>query len=400
VSPDARVLTADELRVGLRADFERVVTAEDILAFAENSGDRNPLHVDAAYARATQFQGRIAHGAFQVGLASALVGMHLPGRNVLLGSVQARFVAPLYVPCSVVVSGEIIAWDREARSGTVKVIVQEAERRVPTAEIFLGFTMHERRDEEVRAPGPTQAAFSVGESKPVVIVTGGSGGVGAVLVEQLAAQYRVLALVNKSPLPEGVGSHPDVREMRVDLAATDWSHEVERALGDGSTTLYGVVHAAWPGMPKGGLLDASDETIDHQVRFGTVYTVRLARFLFNRVGPDGGRLIVLGSIAGTRQPSLSVASYSLGKASLENAVRLLAPELARRRITANAICPGALAVGMNKHQNERWRAMQAARVPLGRLCEPMDVTAVVRFLLSPEAGYLSGQTIELTGAQL
>ena len=154
--------------------------------------------------------------------------------------------------------------------------------------------------------------------------------------------------------------------------------------------LYAIIHAAWPGMPRGGLLAATDDTIEHQVRFGTLYTVRLARFLFGRVAATGGRYVVVGSIAGSRQPSLSVATYSLGKATLETTVRLLAPELARRRIAVNAVCPGVVAVGMNKHQNERWYAMQAARVPLGRLCEPDDVVGVVRFLLSPGAAYQSG----------
>jgi len=190
-----------------------------------------------------------------------------------------------------------------------------------------------------------------------------------------------------------------VHEVQADVAAPSWAHALEEALG-AATPVYGLVHAAWPGMPRGGLLDLPDDTIEHQVRFGALYAVRLARYLFGHVAADGGRFIAIGSIAGSRQPSLAVAAYSLGKATLESTIRLLAPELARRRITANAVCPGALPVGMNKQQSERWLAMQAARVPLGRLCESADVTAVVRFLLSPEAGYLSGQMIELTGGQL
>ena len=53
------------------------MTEADVLDFARTSGDFNPLHVDAAYAGRTTFRGRIAHGAYQVGLASALVGMYL-----------------------------------------------------------------------------------------------------------------------------------------------------------------------------------------------------------------------------------------------------------------------------------------------------------------------------------
>lgn len=65
------------------------------------SGDANPLHVDSEYACQSNFAGRVVHGAFQVALASALIGMRLPGRNVLLGSANAKFPAPLYYPCRV-----------------------------------------------------------------------------------------------------------------------------------------------------------------------------------------------------------------------------------------------------------------------------------------------------------
>ncbi len=141
--PEPAVWEAGRLRVGLRAEFERDVTEADVLEFARNSGDANPLHVDASYARSSSFQGRIVHGAFQVGLASALIGMHLPGRNVLLGSVNARFPAPLYFPCRVSVRGEITAWDAGRNAGQLRVVVLEAASRTPTAEVGMGFTLHE-----------------------------------------------------------------------------------------------------------------------------------------------------------------------------------------------------------------------------------------------------------------
>ena len=71
-----------------------------MLGFAANSGDFNPLHVDSEFAQQSRFSQRIVHGAFQIGLASALIGMHLPGRDVLLGSVNARFCHPSIFPAA------------------------------------------------------------------------------------------------------------------------------------------------------------------------------------------------------------------------------------------------------------------------------------------------------------
>ena len=92
------VRSATDLHIGLTAEFEREITDADVAAFAQNSGDRNPLHTDAAYARSTNLGGRVVHGAFQVALASAMAGMYLPGRNSLLVSYNAQFLRPLYFP--------------------------------------------------------------------------------------------------------------------------------------------------------------------------------------------------------------------------------------------------------------------------------------------------------------
>ena len=387
------------IAVGLAAEFEREIREEDVLRFAESSGDWNPLHIDPVYAGTTKLEGRLVHGAMQVGLASALVGMYLPGPHVLLGSVQARFPVPLYFPCRVLVHGEIVSWDSGLRTGTVKVVVQDAGRHLPTAEIFMGFTRHESRPPAIAAPAASVSpAAATAADAPLVVVTGASGGLGAAIAARLAGDHGILALAHTRPLPETLAAHPGVTPLRVDLAAADWRESLEAALGD--RPLFAVVHAAWPGAPRGGLLAAPDETIEDQVRFGTVHTVRLARFLFGHVGPEGGRLVVVSSIWGSHRPNLSLAAYSLGKAALESTVKLLAPEMARRAIAVNAVCPALVPVGMNKNQSERWIRMKASLVPLGRLCQPEDVSDVVRFLLSPGAAFLSGDLIELSGGQL
>ncbi len=398
MSPDApRVFRGEDLRVGLSADFEREISEADILAFAANSGDANPLHVDAEYARGTSYGGRLVHGAFQVGLASAMIGMHLPGQFVLLASLGARFPAPLYFPCRVRVRGEITAWNAESRGGQVKVTVVETSRQVPTAEIVMGFTLHEpiTQKEQVRPVAETSRS---GEGRPIVLVTGASGGLGVRLVETLSERFDVLALTRSVSLPEEIRGLPGVREWRADLADANLSLGMREVLGGRS--LYGIVHAAWPGAPLGGLLQAQDEVIESQILFGSTTTIRLARLLFETVGEEGGRFVAIGSVVGSQKPVITMAGYSLGKAALENAVKLLAPELARRKITINAVCPSFIPTGMNQHKTEPQRKLEAARVPLGRLCDPDDVSGAVAYLLSEGSGFLSGQVIGLTGGQL
>ena len=395
MSPEPRVLAASELAVGMVAEFERDITEEDVLAFAALSGDHNPLHVDAEYARSTNYQGRIVHGAFQVGLASAMLGMYLPGRNTLFGAANARFSAPLYFPCRVRVRGEVTAYNEEERRGTLAVVVREHSSLVTTAEIVASFTLHEQRRDEV---GVHPAARPDGATdRRLVLVTGAAGGLGGALVADLARRFSVLALINRAPLDPALADAPHVVALHADLHLPGWEERVRAALG--GRGLYAIVHAAWPGLPTGGLLATPDDVIDRQVAFGTHETVRLARLLFAH-STGGGRLIVLGSIAGTQRPTINAAAYSLGKAALEHTVRLLAPELARKGVTVNAVCPTFVPVGMNRQANERQRLKEAALVPMGRLCAPEDVTGLVGYLLSEEAAFVSGQIIALSGAQL
>src|SRR5262245_48349943 len=188
-----------DLRIGLVAEFEREISESDVRSFGNLSGDLNPLHLDAAYARTTAYEGRIVHGAFQIGLASALRGRHLPGKHALLGAVSCRLPAPLNYPCRVKVRGELTAWNERANGGQLRVVVMDAASRLPTAEISMTFTLHGQKpapaEPAPRAAAGGRARETRASERKVVLVTGASGGLGGTIVRSLAADYRVLGMV-------------------------------------------------------------------------------------------------------------------------------------------------------------------------------------------------------------
>jgi len=397
MEPTPNNYDADDLAVGMTAQFERDVGEEDVTVFAAGSGDFNPLHVDRAYAEGTNLGGPIVHGAFQIALASALIGMHLPGRNVLLGSVDARFPSPLYYPARVRVHGEITAWNRQTLGGRLAVTVTDLSNDTVTARIGMGFSMHEqtRREQPQPVAAPCKASA---DGLPVVLVTGASGGIGSQLVRSLLEHYRVVAAVNRGRLADDLAARGDVQTVPLDFDRPGWQDTLGETLA--SEKLFAIVHCAWPGMPRGGLLDVSQDVIQRQLAFGTVHLAELAKLLARHVSDAGGRLIAVGSTAGVRNPTPGAAAYSLGKAAMEQTVRLLACELASKRVTVNAVCPGFVPVGINQQADERRKKLEAAHTPIGRLCDPQDVAAAVRWLLSGESSFVSGQIVALTGAQI
>lgn len=97
-----------DLKLGQTAEFVVEITAELVERFAELSGDRNPLHMDEAYARTTPAGERIAHGLLGASFFSQLIGMHLPGRHALYLSQQLLFREPIHLGARVMVRGTVI----------------------------------------------------------------------------------------------------------------------------------------------------------------------------------------------------------------------------------------------------------------------------------------------------
>lgn len=392
---DPRLFSAADLHTGLQAEFERDITAADVAAFADLSHDWNPLHVDETYAASTNYGHRIAHGAFQVGLASAMTGMYLPGREVVVGSFQCRFPAPLFYPSRVRVQGEITAWSPQTVGGTLRVRIVDLSTGTLTSEIHVGFSLHEsraaRNTEPLAAPSSPAAPS---DDKPLVLVTGASGALGSAIAGSLSC-FRVLGVARTVPAGS-VSGEPEW--IAADLSAPDWESAVERQLN--GRRLFGLVHTAWPNGPQGGLLDAELDAVRSQLEFGGAGAIRIARFLRAHAGEGGARMVVLGTTAATIKPVLNMAAYSLGKAALEHTVRLLAPELARGNITINIIAPSFVPAGMNSSKTSRVVLTETARVPMGRLCAPEDVAQAVGYFLSPGAAFVTGQTLALTGGQL
>jgi 3-hydroxybutyryl-CoA dehydratase len=85
----------EDLDVGMEASFAKTVTEADIIAFAEITGDKNPVHLDAEYAAKTIFKGKIAHGMLSAGYISAVFGIEMPGPGAIYVSQTLNFRAPV-----------------------------------------------------------------------------------------------------------------------------------------------------------------------------------------------------------------------------------------------------------------------------------------------------------------
>ena len=100
-------------------------------------------------------------------------------------------------------------------------------------------------------------------------------------------------------------------------------------------------------------------------------------------------------IAHTGNPGQT--NYAASKAGLEGFSRSLAQELSSRNIRVNCVAPGFIATEMTDAVSDKMKEQISSRIPLGRMGSPEDVAHVVKFLISEEANYLTGQTIHVNG---
>jgi 3-hydroxybutyryl-CoA dehydratase len=90
-------LAYSEIKVGDEASFAKTITEADVVLYAGLSGDFNPIHIDAEYARESLFKERVAHGMLVSGLISAVLGTRLPGPNSIYLGQDLKFTAPIKI---------------------------------------------------------------------------------------------------------------------------------------------------------------------------------------------------------------------------------------------------------------------------------------------------------------
>lgn len=109
-----------------------------------------------------------------------------------------------------------------------------------------------------------------------------------------------------------------------------------------------------------------------------------------------GRIINVSSVVG-RMGNAGQANYAASKAGVEGFTRALAKELGSRNITVNAIAPGFIETDMTESLDQDLRSNLAQQIPLGRLGSASEVAALVCFLASDSAAYITGETIQVNG---
>jgi 3-oxoacyl-[acyl-carrier protein] reductase len=234
----------------------------------------------------------------------------------------------------------------------------------------------------------------------VVLVTGGSRGVGAALVEAFLDAGDTVATCSRMPSPktdQWAATHGERFSYQVaDLADRTSCAAMVHGVVERFGTIDVLVNNA--GVARDGVLGlVSDEDVDTVIDTNLKGTFAVTKLVVRRMLMSGsGRIINVSSIVGL-SGYRGLAVYGASKAALDGFTRALARELGGRGITVNSVAPGYLRTDMSHGLDEEQLNQIARRTPLGRLGEPADVGSAVLFLASDGAAFITGHVLVVDG---
>ena len=256
--------------------------------------------------------------------------------------------------------------------------------------------------------------MDLGLKDRVAIVTGGSMGLGRAIARELSrARARVvIAARNEARLRQAAEEIRRETGGQVLAIPTDVTRaEDVRALVDETVERWGTVEIAVAnaGGPPGTRYEStSAEQVERAVELSLMSTVRLAQEVTPHMQRGGwGRFIALTSVS-VKQPLPGLILSNTSRAAVAGWVKTMATELAPHGITCNVVAPGYMRTGRvedlaaERAENEGRPAddvlaEMSGTIPMGRMGEPGELAAVVAFLASERAAYVTGTTIQVDG---
>ncbi len=240
----------------------------------------------------------------------------------------------------------------------------------------------------------------------VALVTGAGRGIGRAIAERLAAEGAAV-VVSDVDLPQAEQAARELAvqgrqalAVRADVSDLRQVRQMFQMTAERFGRLDILVNNA--GIIRRGSLDdhpdADWELVLAVNLKGTYYCSREAARVMKQQGH--GRIVNISSVAGKVGDITSAPSYGPSKGAVNTLTKSLARELAPYGITVNAVAPHAIETEMTGEWSAEKRRSILAQIPVGRLGRPEEVAAAVAFLASDEAGFITGEILDINGGYL
>ncbi|MDM8550097.1 SDR family oxidoreductase [Desulfobacterales bacterium HSG2] len=238
------------------------------------------------------------------------------------------------------------------------------------------------------------------EGRKVVVISGGSRGLGRGIAEAMLNDGNIVATFSRSPTPFTKELMKEGRDVFLWEAADGEDSEQLRRFAGSVIRRHGridiLVNNAGVGI-DGIMTLAREADIHRGIALNLEAAIHLSRACLKSMLPQrSGCIINISSVNAVRGHA-GVAVYSATKAALDGLTRSLAREVGSEGIRVNSVAPGYFESDMSDRLSEKRLSQIIRRTPLGRLGRVSDIVGMIRFLISEEADFVTGQTFVVDG---
>jgi len=236
-------------------------------------------------------------------------------------------------------------------------------------------------------------------AKQIALVTGASRGIGRAIAERLADDgFFVVGTATSDAGADSISGYlgEKGKGIKLDVADVESIAEVIKTVNDEFGAPAVLVNNA--GITRDNLLmRMKDDEWDDIINTNLTSIFRMSKaVLRGMMKAKTGRIINISSVVGFTG-NAGQANYAAAKAGMVGFAKSMAKEVGSRNITVNTVAPGFIDTDMTKELSDDIKNALLASIPLSRLGEAKEIAHTVAFLASPEAGYITGETLHVNG---
>ena len=386
----------EKFKIGDKAEVIHSITEKDIQNFANLTGDTNPLHLDSNFAKRTSFKNRVVHGMLSASFISTLIGTKIPGDGALWYSQSITFLQPVWIGDEIRVIGTIIQKSESQRSFKIQIeIFNQHNQLVISGESQVNVPILENKQKEL---APVTG---------VNIVIGGTGGIGESLISKLASQGKnIIFTYNKNESAAIDIENKHSKLIKIEKYALNIMDEysikkfIEHTIMKYSR-IDALINCATDKIVNNPFSELNWKSFEDQlsIHLKSVFLLTkeiIPHFCKNKYG----KVINISTIYADATPPLHLYDYVVAKSALSAFTKSLAVEFGPHGININIVSPSMTETSLIATIPQKTKLLTSMQTPMRRLAKPEEIAAVIAFLMSNEASFITGETIRVNGGQL
>lgn len=388
--------------LGKKFLFKRKIDKSLITQFVKLSGDNNPIHVNEKYAKKTSFKKIVAHGMLSESFISNIIGTKLPGKGSLWMEKNTKYLKIVRENDTITFNAEIVSLDENHRIAEVIVDAENQYKQIvlkSTNKVLLSDDIKIiNKKKKIKLTDKSNIKKKKGRKNKFLIL-GSSGGIGyEATITLLKLGHTIYCQYNTHSEPltnlkKKYGKKIELLQLNIENKTS-----VKKFLNKiNKFEISHLINCLSPKIYDISYKKIKDEDFDYYFKNLFNNLIKIINSISKKfIKNNCGNIIDISSVY-LDLPEKNFLPYITFKGAMKYFIKGLSVELANYNIRSNIITAGVTDTQQISDMSKKQRLLIAAKTPLKRIANPIDIVNAIKFLASEESGFVTGADIKVNG---